>query len=474
MMVTNSRTFWIWEYGKREIYCGEEFLKSIGQPSGQPAADYTFWSNVVHPDHLESFMMTVESYRNSHIRKPFIFSTTFTDQDKHPQNITLEGVFLTPDKANGVIRFPDEKNSCRLDDSYLLNMLMDHLQHSIFFKDKQSRFTRINKACAKKFGLNSPEEAVGKTDFDFFDDVHAQLAYDDEQKIIQTGTPIYEKIEKEVFSDDENSVRWASTTKLPLRDPKGSIIGTFGITKDITEQKKQTDNLRETLDIVSDQNNRFHNFAHIVTHNLRNHAGNISMILSLFETADSEKETEELIGYLHASSNRLNETISDLNQIVDAQNDMNIVMQSLNLKETIGKVKEILSTEIMGTNTEFEEQVPDDLMLQYNPAYLESILLNLISNAIKYRHPDRTPNIRILAEETDNDVVLNIADNGLGIDLDKYGEQIFGMYKTFHENKNSKGIGLYITKNQIESLGGSISVDSTPGEGTVFTIHFGR
>jgi PAS domain S-box-containing protein len=473
MLESNNRIFWIWEYEKREIYCSEHFLSLIGHDSDRPAADYTFWSNVVHPDHLESFMMTIESYRNSHIRKPFHFSTSFSDQNKTPHNIILQGVFLTAEKASGSIHYSDNNKATQLSDSYLLNLLMDNLQHSIFFKDLNSKFIRINNACARKFHLNSPEGAIGKTDFDFFDEVHAQQAFDDEQSIIKTGTPIYEKIEKEVFSDENNQVRWASTTKLPLRDPKGAIIGTFGITKDITELKNQTDNLRETLDIVSDQNNRFHNFAHIVTHNLRNHAGNISMILSLFETADSDQELQELIGYLHASSNRLNETITDLNQIIDSQNNLKSIQQSLNLKEYIQNVKEILSTEIMGTNAQFDEQIPDDLTLRYNPAYLESILLNLISNAIKYRHPDRDPLIRIEAEEKEDEITLKVSDNGLGIDLDKHGDQIFGMYKTFHENKNSKGIGLYITKNQVESLGGTINVQSKTGEGSLFTVHFG-
>ena len=109
-------------------------------------------------------------------------------------------------------------------------------------------------------------------------------------------------------------------------------------------------------------------------------------------------------------------------------------------------------------------------MVKYNPAYLESILLNFISNSIKYAHPDRTPIITLSFDKIKNE--MKISDNGLGIDLKKYGSSLFGMYKTFHNNKDAKGIGLFITKNQIEAMGGKISIESEPNVGTTFTVYF--
>ena len=122
-------------------------------------------------------------------------------------------------------------------DPHLLQLLMDHIPYSIFFKDKKSRFTKINKACAEKFGLNNPKEAVGKTDFDFFKKIHAQAAYDDEQRILKSEKPIIGKIEKEIFPDDNNRTYWTLTNKFPLYDEKGEIVGSFGTSRDITEQK---------------------------------------------------------------------------------------------------------------------------------------------------------------------------------------------------------------------------------------------
>jgi signal transduction histidine kinase len=115
--------------------------------------------------------------------------------------------------------------------------------------------------------------------------------------------------------------------------------------------------------------------------------------------------------------------------------------------------------------------MPEDIMVNYNPAYLESILYNIISNSIRYRHPDRKPTIVIKWFMENKMNVLQISDNGVGIDLVKNADKIFGMYKTFSTNSDSKGIGLFITKNQINAMGGNITVESEPNVGTTFKIY---
>ncbi|HMD83226.1 MAG TPA: response regulator [Terriglobia bacterium] len=125
----------------------------------------------------------------------------------------------------------------------LLGSLMDNLPDHIYFKDRASRFTRINKAHARQFGLADPTCAIGKSDFDFFTDEHAQQAFADEQEITRTGQPILGKEEKETWPD--RHVTWVSTTKMPLLDAHGSIIGTFGVSRDITRRRQAEESLRE-------------------------------------------------------------------------------------------------------------------------------------------------------------------------------------------------------------------------------------
>ncbi len=137
-------------------------------------------------------------------------------------------------------RFEQEQN--------LQQYFMDYVPDSIYFKDKFHRFIKVNKATLNKFGLNSADELIGKTDSDFFDEEHARAAQDDENKIVNDGISIINKVEKEIWAN--GSVTWASTTKIPLRDEKNIIIGTFGITRDITELKK-SEEIRDALYKIS-------------------------------------------------------------------------------------------------------------------------------------------------------------------------------------------------------------------------------
>jgi PAS domain S-box-containing protein len=141
-------------------------------------------------------------------------------------------------------------------ETFLLETLMDNVPDAIYFKDRDSRFTSINRCQAARFGIASPALAVGRTDFDFFTDEHAAQARRDEQEIIRTGQPLVNVEEKETLPNGE--FRWVSTTKLPLRDRKGNIVGTCGISRDITERKKTEEQLqhRAFYDPLTDLPNR--------------------------------------------------------------------------------------------------------------------------------------------------------------------------------------------------------------------------
>ena len=248
-------------------------------------------------------------------------------------------------------------------------------------------------------------------------------------------------------------------------------VSSRGIMIDITKTKQAENDLSSSLDLVTEQNKRLLNFSYIVSHNLRSHTSNIESITSLIEFSESEEETLEMVQLLKKVTQSLNDTMHNLNEVVNIKANINIVSESLNLKQYSEEAIAILTEQIAIKDVQIINNIASDVVVMYNPAYMQSIFLNLISNAIRYSHPNRKPEITIDFYTEKDKKVLQISDNGIGIDLKKNADKIFGMYKTFSTNSDSKGIGLFITKNQIDAMGGSISVESEPNIGTTFKIY---
>ena len=251
----------------------------------------------------------------------------------------------------------------------------------------------------------------------------------------------------------------------------GKPVISRGIMIDITIMKEAEKNLSNSLQLVTEQNKRLLNFSYIVSHNLRSHTSNIESIISLIESAESEEERNEMMQLLKSVSNSLDETMKHLNEVVNINTNINLVTKPLNLIKYIDKAKEVLSEQILSNKVTLTTNIPEDATINYNSAYLESILYNLVSNAIRYRHPQRKPIISINLYQQNDKTIIEVSDNGIGIDLVRNADKIFGMYKTFSSNSDARGIGLFITKNQVDAMGGSITVDSIPNEGTTFKIY---
>ena len=235
--------------------------------------------------------------------------------------------------------------------------------------------------------------------------------------------------------------------------------------RDITTRK-------ESERFLSESNNRLQNFTYIVSHNLRSHSTNIQSLLEIFIKQSHEFADNPFIRQMHQSSLNLSETILNLNEVISIANNKDILLQPINLLQTLQAALSNVSQIITDAGVHILLHVSPELTLLGQPAYTDSIMLNFITNAIKYRSPDRLPTITFTASEQQDNIILAIKDNGLGLDLTKYGSRLFGMYKTFHRNKDSKGIGLFISKNQIEAMGGKIEVTSEVNVGSTFSLYF--
>lgn len=294
--------------------------------------------------------------------------------------------------------------------------------------------------------------------------------YSDIQKHFDNIVPFYENYHRVLTANGK--YKWIlDRGKVIERDLDGKPLRVIGTHTDISAQKEKELELVRTTELFEEHNRRLLNFSYIVSHNLNTHAGNIKSLLDFIEIEEDNETKKEFLEHLRTVSNDLNCTIANLSQIVDIQNNLNIKKEPLNLNDYLEKTLKV-SNLYSGKKVLFKNRIPKDVVVHFNSAYLESVLQNLTTNAIKYSHTERVCLIEYDFYVENGKKVLSISDNGLGIDLDKYGDTLFGLYKTFHQHVKSRGMGLYITKNQIEAMNGSIGVESEVGKGTTFKITF--
>jgi PAS domain S-box-containing protein len=248
--------------------------------------------------------------------------------------------------------------------------------------------------------------------------------------------------------------------------------------RDISERKYAESQIREqnsrllamTRDLQT-KNDQLQEFAQIVSHNLRSPVGNILSLLTLIRNAETDEERNEYLTLLEESGTTTLTTLNELNDVLQIKQDKDIEKQVLDLSKVFAHIQRMLSAPITQLSAEITTDFSVPTIL-YPNIYMESILLNLLSNALKYSSPDRKPKIHVCSFEENGHTCISVSDNGLGINMERYGHQVFKLRKTFHRHPESRGIGLFMIKNQIVALGGEISVISKQDIGSTFTVTF--
>ncbi|MCW3113120.1 MAG: domain S-box [Segetibacter sp.] len=276
------------------------------------------------------------------------------------------------------------------------------------------------------------------------------------------------------------SKKWVcQQAKVVTDDASGKPLKMFGTIKDITIRKEQELQLQkntEERDILIAELTKsikdLKQFTYITSHNFRAPLSNLIGLLSLVDYNTLETGNKEIVEMFKASTLQLNKTINDLIQILIIKNNVNVNTTNNSINESVDEAHTSLSHEINETGCIINKDLQVE-KIYFNRSYLESILINLLSNAIKYRSPDRPLQIDISTKPKSNgDVLMIIKDNGIGIDLNRHRDSIFGLYQRFHTNPDSVGLGLFIVKTQINALGGEIDVESKIDKGTTFYITF--
>ena len=288
------------------------------------------------------------------------------------------------------------------------------------------------------------------------------------EKIIDSK--VFESFELSIQLPDAKQRTMLSNAIFVESESSGKDLVAFTFS-DISERIQQEQSTRDALNIVSEQNKRLLNFSYIVSHNIRSHASNISGIAHVLANEPEPEIQKQFIEGLLRSSKNLDSTLRHLNELLNIQSRVNIHKEPVSLFQVINRTLDTLVVDLQTNNVKIVNEIPQGFKLYTDKAYLDSIVLNLISNAIKYRRADIDPEITIAAGLKNDVNYFSIRDNGKGIDLEKHGDKLFGMFKTFHGNRDARGIGLFITRNQIEALGGTIEVVSKVDEGTQFTVY---
>ena len=252
--------------------------------------------------------------------------------------------------------------------------------------------------------------------------------------------------------------------------------------RDITERKRaeekiidQNTRLMSVTEDLRRKNNQLEEFTQIVSHNLRSPVGNILTLLNFFESAASEEEKSEYFLLLKEAGFTTLTMLNELNEVLKIKQSQNIEKQDLKFENVLQQVKSMLNARITELSADISHDFTAAPDIHYPSIYLESILLNLLDNALKYHSPDRKPKILFTSYKNNNgNIILEAKDNGLGINLERYNHQVFKLRKTFHRHPESRGIGLFMIKNQIEAMGGEISISSQENEGTTFFINFNK
>ncbi|WP_114749769.1 sensor histidine kinase [Pleomorphovibrio marinus] len=244
--------------------------------------------------------------------------------------------------------------------------------------------------------------------------------------------------------------------------------------KQINLQLIEIEEKKTELQLLANQlqnhNAKLLNFSHITSHNLRSPVNNLNSLLQLYKESQKPSEREMLFNHIETVTQNLTSTLNDLMEALKLQEDSHLDRERLDFDEIFKKTVQIFSADILRSDALVTHDFSEVKKVTYNRSNLESIMLNLLSNALKYKAHNRKPQIHFESFLTGSSVGLRVTDNGQGIDLKKYGDQLFGLNKTFHGHDEGKGVGLYLIKTQVESKGGTITAKSVVGEGTEFKV----
>lgn len=473
-----SDTIWDWDIKTGSFIWNKGIQSVFGYKKEDVGTDLQWWFEKIHPE--DSLKMSVKLYS-------FIEKKTEKWQDYYrfmcadgTYRYVFDRGFLVMDENRNVVRMigaiqditKQKEEEQRLK---LLETVITQTKDSVIITestDSDSEIPKIvfvNPAFTKMTGYK-PKEVIGKSALVFMNKFSVRK---DIKKLAEALKKKEEFIFEALNKRKNKKEYWANISMIPITNKDNQHSHWISIQRDISVEKEREKEREQLISELTQNNKDLKQFSYITSHNLRAPLSNLTGLLNLVEDIPIENdELKEIINGFSKSTLQLNETINDLVNVIIIKDSPSIQREDIIIKDIFENIFNQLSFLISLKKPIIKMDLNETQVISLNKSYIESILLNLTTNSLRYFDPNRQLKIWISSKKTANETVLTFKDNGIGIDLERNKDKIFGLYQRFHDYPDSKGLGLYLVKSQVESMGGKISVESEVGIGTTFTITF--
>jgi PAS domain S-box-containing protein len=473
-----SDTIWDWKIEDDSFKWNKGIQGVFGYKKENVGKTSKWWFDRIHPE--DSLKMSVKLYS-------FLEQKTEKWQDEYrfqcadgSYKYVLDRGFLMKDKEGKPIRMIGAiqditKQKSEEQRLRLLETVITHSKDAVMITDIDTsenvipNIIFVNSAFTEMTGYKA-KDVIGKSPILFFKEKSDILELDK----LKTAIQDYKECFIETISYKKNGDEfWINFSMIPVTNKDGEHSHWISIQRDVTEEKMKQREREQLIKELTQNNKDLKQFSYITSHNLRAPLSNLTGLLNLVEEMTVEDpELKEIINGFSKSTHLLNETINDLVKVVIIKDNPSIQKEKVLIKEIFENVFNQLSFLISLNKPILKIDLEEVTILNINKSYLESIFLNLLTNSMKYKDATRQLRVNISSRVVDDNLILTFKDNGIGIDLVRNKDKIFGLYQRFHNHPDSKGLGLYLVKSQVEAMGGAISVVSSVGKGTTFTLTF--
>lgn len=474
-----SDTIWDWKIQEDKLTWSKGIKSVFGYDNDQVGESSSWWFGNIHPE--DSIKMSIKLYS-------FIEQKTEKWQDEYrfkcadnTYKYVLDRGFLLKDENGKAIRMigalqditkqKEEELRLKLLETVILQTKESIvITESNFNKKQLPKIIYVNPAFTNMTGYTS-EEIINNKSLDILRGPNTELSVI--KRIIQIIQNKEEGLlEIKCYKKDKTEF-WLRFTMIPIYNSENELSHWVSIQRDVTDEKNQEKEKEQLIKELTQNNKDLKQFSYITSHNLRAPMSNLTGLLNLIEDITIEdSELSELINGFSKSTHLLNETIEDLTKVMIIKDNTSIQKEDISIKDVFENVFAQLTNQVEQSKPILKLNFEDVSVINTNKAYLESILLNLLTNSLKYKSNDRILKITISAHQIGNTIKLIFKDNGIGIDLNKNKDKVFGLYQRFHDYPDSKGLGLYLVKSQVEAMKGTISIESQVNKGTTLTLTF--